>query len=181
MKQLVSKLWALILGLLVLLLAVVILQLAVRNHLDQETDLDHFEQLTQVREFTFFPKHDGINIVVLRLKNPGLTNVDPYEFQIELDKVLLTTQKFSGVNAGDPSDLRIQFAPLVSTLGKQLSIKIVPLAKSTQPLQIGISKNGGLSRQLFYRGGPNQELFSHLNDLWFLLLWGGTIVVLMYV
>lgn len=181
MKQFLNKFWPGILGLVFLAMTFGATVVLVRNHLDQETGEDHFLQLSTDMKFVIKPNHNNVNIVVLRLKNPGLTDTNPYEVQVLDGNNILVSEKFSGANVGDPSDLRIQFSPLGMVKNKLLTLVLRPLSTSTRPLQIGVTQSEGISYQAFYRDTRFPEaVIKNLDDIRFLVIWGGTIAVLIF-
>ncbi len=179
MTRFVNRFWSLGLGIAFLGAAFLTTALLVKNHLDQETGGEAFLPITEDLRFSFTPLHDNINILVLRLRNPGQLNKDPYEVQILQGDTVLVSQQFSGINVRD-SDLRIQFPPLPNTQGDNLDILLRPLSKADHPIQVARNQQGRLSFQAFYRSNQiTESFFTKLGDLRFLLLWGVTIVVLL--
>lgn len=179
MKRFLSKFVGLFLGILFVGVCIFSTTVLVKNHIEQDIGVDDFIQITENMNFNFLVEHDNLNIVVLRMKNQGIANKSKYEIEIRDGDKSLVTQIISGSNVGDPSDLRIQFSPVADTKNKLLTIFLRPLEKSNDPLKIGINKQGHISLQTFYREHSIQpEFFAHFKDLWFLVVWGGTIALL---
>ncbi len=180
MKRFLIKFIGLLVGMLVVGGCIFSTTILVKNHLEQDIGVDDFIQITDNMNFNFLVEHGNLNIVVLRMKNPGIANRSKYEIEIKDGDKSLVKQIISGSNVGDPSDLRIQFSPVANTKNKVLTIYLNPLEKSNDPLKIGINKKGNISLQTFYREHSIQpEFYTKLKDLWFLVVWGGTIILLL--
>lgn len=180
MTRWLSKTWALGLGIGVLVLSLLVTSAIVRNHLDQESGGEVYVPITKEMIFNFTPKHDNVNIIILRLKNVAILNSDAYSMQIMSGSEVLVSQDFSGINVGDPSDLRFQFAPIPNTANKPLTLVVKPKSESSIPLKILVSEQGNVSFQVFYRQRSfPAEWFSKIKDLRFLTLWGVTIAILL--
>jgi hypothetical protein len=174
-------------GLIILIIVWAGVMFVVRNRLDQARGVSSFLPLTQDVSTEFTTNENGLNIIILHLKNPGLVNTDNYKITLSDGVSVLFEQEFSGFNVGDPSDLRFQFPPIISK-GKRLSLAVSPITKnSVMPLQIGHDGDNKISLQAFYRNQdwPNllkTSLNRIFQDKVFLVQWLGllTILVLLY-
>ena len=84
----------------------------VRNRLEGQTNGEEFTKIQKPFEFLITPKEDNINIVIIHLKNPGLTNDNNFSLKIFEQGALIRELNFKGENIGDPSDLKFQFEPI---------------------------------------------------------------------
>jgi hypothetical protein len=181
MKLLLNKIPFLVGGIIVVMIAIFVSQLIVKNNLEADTSLDRFISLENGLSWKYFPLHEDLNIIVLRLKNAGVLSKQNYQLQIYQGDQLLFKQTFSGINVNDPSDLRFQFAPLTNIKDEELTLKVFPESKDPHPLQIGTNENEVPSMQVFYRNHQLPAEFSNkILNPGFLLVWIAIILLLVY-
>ena len=129
---------------------------------------------------TIIPRHDGLNTVLIYLKNPALANIDPVDFELKSTSgQVLRTIPLSGRNIGDGDTVRFQFPPVSPSAGITFIIQLsapqtlpgsVPVAvgfshmdsyPAGQSLQTG--EAGDMSFQLFYF--PQNKILL-LGEMW---------------
>lgn len=160
----------------------------VRHRLEIDTPSDHWVNINRPLTTLFTPVHSRLDIVILRLKNPGLANTSDYSFSLldSSSKPLYSTI-FSGRNVGDPSDLRLQFPPLDNST-QISSIRIEPASGNfTSHLQVLTDADENFSFRAYYRrsgyiSGLFQTFFGFLatvtSDWQFLVLWAISLLII---
>ena len=123
----------------------------VRNRADVIKRGTKFEVVDDGISGVLKPEHDGINIVVVQLKNPGLESTNDYVFEVNADNQTIRSIVFNGANAGDPSDVRLQFEPIADSSKKLFEIKVKPLDEKDRILQARVDETGNLSYLSYYR------------------------------
>lgn len=148
---------------------------------------------------TITPVNNGLNTVVIYLKNARLLNTDPLLFSLsDSGGRILRDIHISGRNIGDGETVRFQFPPLPDSAGRTYTLLLqAPDTAFDEPLiEVGFSSSdvypggqsglpgetGDMSFQLFYRPGNYAALASELTRglagrifrLRFLLLFAGT-------
>lgn len=124
---------------------------------------------------TITPVHDGLNVVVIFLKNRSILNNDKLVFTLSQNNQTVRTIELSGSNVGDGETVRFQFEPIIDSGSKTYEIKLV--APDTQepktPIEIGFSnldeykfgsasQVGDMSFQLFYKPVNKPVLIAEL-------------------
>lgn len=142
-------------GILLLAVSFLILWLGVRNRLDIQQPLrDTWVTLSAGKSVgqSFTATNNFVNVVILHFKNPGLANKGELQFSLQSeDGAILVERQFSGYNIGDPSDVRFQFEPLLSSKNKKFIIVVKSLSPVEPQISIGASNNYGLSYSVYYR------------------------------
>ena len=156
-----SKYWALsfITSICLITVSMIVVSLTVKNHLERETSQVRFESLYESKDYSFTPVHDGLNIIVLHLKNPGLENNDTYKFSIVDPAGTIVSQTFTGFNVGDPSDLRFQFEPIRNPDKDKLTIKLEAPSGVIKPISVGVDENGEIAFASYYRTENKMNTF----------------------
>ena len=175
-----------------ILFSLLICWLGVRNRLDggqplHETFIDLHPGSPVAQTFT--AKHDYINIVILQFKNPGLANRGDFRFFLTSeDGEVLVERPFSGLNIGDPSNLRFQFEPISPSRDKNYTVSVEATSSDEPSVSIGVSRKGELNFSAYYRVLDKKtalvDLLDNLgqailSDRIFLFLWGFVIFLLM--
>jgi hypothetical protein len=143
--------------------SIAMLTFTVRNRLDYEKYPVRYENLYDKIEYSYIPKHNNLNIILLHLKNPGLENKDKYNFSIlNSDGNTIVSQIFSGGNVGDPSDLKLQFYPINNSDGQNLTIRLEKLSSENVPILVGVDENGVMTFSSFYRSVNKCEEFRYI-------------------
>ena len=136
---------------LLFLLVLMVNIFGVRNRGDVGSRGTKFEALGGGVSGVLTPAHDGLNIVVIQLKNPNLESTKDYLFEINIDNETIRNISFNGTNVGDPSDLRLQFEPIADSSKKSFEIKVKPLADKDTILQVRVDESSNLSYRSYYR------------------------------
>lgn len=149
-----SKLtWPVVIISIILLTAVVfaIQIIGVRNRIDTSVAADKFEILDSPVSGILKSNNNYLNIVMLRMKNPGIENNGVFNFEL-LDNQGNQVRQigFGGMNIGDPGDLRFQFEPIPDSADKGYQIVIIP--DETRPtVLIEVTKDGEISYTSYFR------------------------------
>ena len=151
----------------------------VRNRLDNQINGSKYELLLRSYEADVAVKNNNFNILIITLKNPNLENQENISFQLfEGDKIIRELQ-FSGSNVGDPSDVRLQFAPIPDSGEKSYLIKL-ETTESKKPISIYTSDNGRLAYKSYFRSTNKPLVLKSFTtsfiarlflDMTFLALW----------
>lgn len=107
------------------------------------------------------PSHNGLNTIVLYLRNPGIVNLDNFEFSLWQEKTLLRKIPINGANVGDGDMVRFQFDPVPDSQNKTYTILLTAETPvGDQAIGAGFTdKNGGsLVYETYYR--PTNRLAS---------------------
>jgi len=184
-----SKLsWLAVFGLILILLGgvFIVMVFGVRNRVDTKVDGFRYEILDKEKRTVLKSENDYLNIVMLRMKNPGIENNGNFSFQLLNEgggKVREIT--FKGMNIGDPADMRFQFDPIPDSKGKEY--QIVVTADNVLPMVlIDVGSGGEMYYTSYYRTLNKQQAarsFIHMLKsrilassgfflLWALLLFG---------
>lgn len=141
------------LGTLLLLLSGVfgVMVFGVRNRVNTKVDGYKFEILDDTKEAWVQSNNNYLNIIMLRMKNPGIENMGDFKFELlDEESNLVREIKFNGMNIGDPGDMRFQFEPIVDSFGKEYKIEITP--DGAQPLvSIEVGKDGNMSYTSYFK------------------------------
>ncbi len=153
-----------LLGPIIVLVALVLASVASRNRLDVEVPGNSYLPLAEIRPFTFTPQHSGLNIILLRMKNPDLADVSDFVFTVsDASGQVLRQLNFSGRNIGDPSDVRLQFTPIPGSANQLLTLAIASPSKSVK------IENG--FRAYYRTSGPSLNLAPLTRDPVFMAVW----------
>jgi len=145
--------WFVVFGLILLLLGgvFVVMVFGVRNRVDTKVNGYKFEILDKEKRTILKSENDHLNIVILRMKNPGIENDGNFSFQL-LDngggKVREIT--FKGMNIGDPGDMRFQFDPIPDSEGNEYQI-VVTADDALPMVSIDVESGGEMSYTSYYR------------------------------
>ena len=177
-------------GILLFAVSLLVPWLGVRNRLDIQQPLrDTWVPLSVGKSVSqsFTATNNFVNVVILYFKNPGLGNKGELQFSLQLeDGTSLVERQFSGYNIGDPSDVRFQFEPLLSSKNKKFIIVVKSLSSVEPQISIGASNNYGLSYSVYYRTTDKKMaligLLSNFGkrfiaDKTFCLFWGLTVLL----
>lgn len=149
-------------------LAVVASSVLARNRLDQQFAGDHFATITSSLSAQFTPAHDGLNIVILEGKNPGLTDTSEFVFTLSgADGQTVRRLVFSGRNFGDPGAVRLQFDPLTSSSGQRLTARVDVVSPSVPTAQFLVDSANQLAVRVYYRlSGPGAGISQLAKNWW---------------
>ncbi|MEK7090942.1 MAG: hypothetical protein AAB887_00360 [Patescibacteria group bacterium] len=152
------------LGPVIVLAALVLASLASRNRLDTEVSGSSYLPLVETRPITFTPIHSGLNIILLRMKNPNLADTSDFVFTLK-DQANQTVRElnFSGRNIGDPSDVRLQFTPILDSANQPLTLTIISPSTSVK------IENG--FRAYYRTSGLSLNLAPLTRDPVFMVVW----------
>ncbi len=113
---------------------------------------------------TISPQHDGLNVIMIFLKNRSLINTDKIIFTLSENEKVIRTIELSGSNIGDGDTVRFQFDPIPDSAGHTYSLRLeAPATQVSQtPIEVGFSNTdtytlgsspepGDMSFQLFYK------------------------------
>lgn len=137
--------------------------------------VDRFVPITKTHPVTqtITPQHNGLNVIVIFLKNGGIRNTEEFIFTVlntknePIRKILL-----SGSNIGDGETVRFQFDPIANSANQIFKVKLeAPKTDFSHPyIEAGFSNTdtyklgqsedintpGDLSFQIYYH--PNSKL-----------------------
>lgn len=113
---------------------------------------------------TIAPTHNGLNVVVIFLKNRSIQNNDKFLFTLtNQENESMRSIQISGSNIGDGDTVRFQFEPLVDSANKKfvISLSTPDTSPPKTPIEVGFSNGdtyplgiasdmGDMSFQLFY-------------------------------
>ena len=176
-------------GYLFLLLASVVLSSVFLLRRMPDSTQDEVKELvpitsTQPISQTIIPNYNGLDTVYVFLKNPGVLNIDPFNFSLTGESgEKLVDIKINGRNIGDGETVKFQFPPLVSSAHQKLTLTLSApetLVADTA-VKVGISSAdnypsgqiGGrfgprdISFQLFYRPQNRPALYRQLISSFF--------------
>lgn len=151
-------------GPIIVLAALSLASLASRNRLETEVPGSSYLPISEIRPATFTPRHQGLNIILLRMKNPDLADTSDFIFTLSNSAGQVLRQlNFSGRNIGDPSDVRLQFDPIPDSAGQTLTLAVSSPSKSVK-LENGF--------RAYYRiTGFSLNLAPLARDPVFIILW----------
>lgn len=145
--------WPIVIVSMTLLIAVVfaIQIVGVRNRIDTAVPGDKFEILDNPVSGILKSDNNFLNILMLRMKNPGIENNGVFNFELLDNQGNQVRQiSFGGMNIGDPGDLRFQFEPIPDSAGKEYQILVTP--DEAQPMVfIEVSKDEEISYTSYFR------------------------------
>lgn len=128
---------------------------AVKNRQDVSQPLqDSFVALPEVGslEQIFTAKNDFINIIMLNFKNPNFADKGDFLFSLKsFDSQPLAEIPFSGYNIGDPSTIRFQFEPILSSKNKKFIFSIKSVSPGGSTISLISSKKNGFNYAVYYR------------------------------
>lgn len=122
----------------------------VRNRLDNQFNGTKYELLLRSYQSELLVNNDNFNIFILTIKNPNLENQENISFKLLKDGQTVRELQFSGKNVGDPSDIRLQFAPIPDSGGKNYQVTL-NTPQSDKPLSVYTADNGELAYKAYFR------------------------------
>ncbi len=122
----------------------------VRNRLDNQFSGSKYELLLDSIESDISVVNDNFNILMLTLKNPNIENQENISFQLLKDGQVVRELHFFGNNVGDPSDVRLQFAPIPDSAGNDYKVKL-SISESNKPLSVFVGDDGSIAYRAYYR------------------------------
>lgn len=153
-----------LLGPIIVLAALTLASLASRNRLETEVPGSSYLPISESHPATFTPRHQGLNIILLRMKNPDLADTSNFVFTFSNSAGQVLRQlNFSGRNIGDPSDVRLQFDPIPNSAGQSLTLTVASPSKSVK-LENGF-------RAYYRTTGLSLNLAPLARDPIFMVLW----------
>ena len=161
------------------LVGVLISVFLVRNRLDNQFNGSKYELLLRSYEADVAVKNSNFNILIITLKNPNLENQENISFQLFEGNKIIRELQFSGSNVGDPSDVRLQFAPIPDSGEKSYLIKL-ETTESKKPISIYTADNGRLAYKSYFRSTNKPLALKNFTtsfiarlflDMTFLALW----------
>lgn len=160
----------------------------VRDRLDHIVYGNKFLQIDGQYESEVIAQYDNLSTITIHMKNPALENTGNISFQIFESDKLIREVGFTGKNIGDPGDVKLKFDPITDSGGKSYQAKLT--AEINDPkLSVFVDDEDRLGRWFYYRnknglGGlfeTNATLVQRMfSDVVFLLLWGGSIVIVFF-
>ena len=148
-----KNIWLVMIVSLLMLLGAVfsVLIFGVRNRVNTAVAGDKYEILDKPITASLVNSNNYLNIIMLRMKNPGIENNGFFVFEL-IDETGYAVRKidFRGMNIGDPGDMRFQFEPIENSAGKEYRISVTP--DDSQPMvSIEVSKDGEISYTSYFR------------------------------
>ncbi len=122
----------------------------VRNRLDNQFSGSKYELLLDSIESDISVVNDNFNILMLTFKNPNIENQENISFQLLKDGQVVRELHFFGNNVGDPSDVRLQFAPIPDSAGNDYKVKL-SISESNKPLSVFVGDDGSIAYRAYYR------------------------------
>jgi hypothetical protein len=161
----------------------------VRNRIDSQIAGEKFEILKEKKETQFTANNNYLNIVIFRMKNPGIENNGEFSFELknENDEVIREI-KFRGMNVGDPSDMRFQFDPVENSKDKTYKIVLKP-DDSKPTVSVEVSSDNKISYKSYFRTLNKGQAASSFIALLeskvkanskFFIFWGLSLVLVIY-
>ena len=157
----------------------------VRNRLDSQFNGSKYELLFGSIESDISVANDNFNILMLTLKNPNIENQENITFQLLEGGQVIRELHFSGNNVGDPSDVRMQFAPIPDSAGNNYQVNL-NISESNKPLSVLVGDDGSIAYRAYYRSTNKlltiqyfvtsfvSRLFS---DMVFVGIWGALVIL----
>ncbi len=132
------------------LIGVFISTFLVRNRLDNQFNGSKYELLYGSIEGSIVVGNDNFNILMLTLKNPNIENQENISFQLLEEGQVIRELHFSGSNVGDPSDVRLQFAPIPDSAGNTYQVKL-SISESNRPISYFAGDDGNIAYRAYYK------------------------------
>jgi len=145
--------WPVVIISIILLIAVVfaIQIFGVRNRIDTSVTAYKFEVLDSPVSGMLKSNNNFLNILMLRMKNPGIENNGVFKFELLDNQGNQVRQiSFGGMNIGDPGDLRFQFESIPDSAGKEYRIILTP-DDSEPTVFVEVSKEEEISYTSYFR------------------------------
>jgi hypothetical protein len=167
------------------LIGVFISTFLVRNRLDNQLSGSKYELLIGPIESDISVANDNFNILMLTLKNPNIENQENISFQLLEDGQVVRELHFSGSNVGDPSDIRLQFAPIPDSAGNDYKVKL-SISESNKPLSVFVGDDGSIAYRAYYRSTDKPLALKNLitsfvsrlfSDMVFVGIWASLIIL----
>lgn len=158
----------------------------VRNRLDNQFSGSKYELLYGSFESDIVIKNDNFNILMLTLKNPNIENQENISFQLLEGGQVIRELHFSGNNVGDPSDVRMQFAPIPDSAGNNYQVKL-SVSESNKPLSVLVGDNGSIAYRAYYKSTNKLLVLKNLitsfvsrlfSDMVFVGIWASLVILL---
>jgi hypothetical protein len=100
---------------------------------------------------TFVPRHDGLNVINIYLKNVSLRNQDPFTFTLSDSSEVLRQINLTGYNIGDGDNVRFQFPPIMNSANLPLTLKLTSDSPQNIAIGAGFSESAkSIAFQSFY-------------------------------
>jgi hypothetical protein len=167
------------------LIGVFISTFLVRNRLDNQFNGSKYELLFGSIEGDIVVANDNFNILMLTLKNPNIENQENISFQLLKDGQVVRELHFFGSNVGDPSDVRLQFAPIPDSAGNDYKVKL-SISESNKPLSVFVGDDGSIAYRAYYRSTDKPLALKNLitsfvsrlfSDMVFVGIWASLIIL----
>ena len=167
------------------LIGVFISTFLVRNRLDNQFNGSKYELLFGSIEGDIVVTNDNFNILMLTLKNPNIENQENISFQLLKDGQVVRELHFFGSNVGDPSDVRLQFAPIPDSAGNDYKVKL-SISESNKPLSVFVGDDGSIAYRAYYRSTNKLLVIQYFvtsfvsrlfSDMVFVGIWASLIIL----
>ena len=171
--------------LILFLIGVFISTFLVRNRLDNQFNGSKYELLFGSIEGDIVVTNDNFNILMLTLKNPNIENQENISFQLLKDGQVVRELHFFGSNVGDPSDVRLQFAPIPDSAGNDYKVKL-SISESNKPLSVFVGDDGSIAYRAYYRSTNKLLVIQYFvtsfvsrlfSDMVFVGIWASLIIL----
>ncbi len=170
------------------LIGAIISTFLVRNRLDNQFNGSKYELLFGSIESDVVVENDNFNILMLTLKNPNIENQEDIVFQLFEDGQIIRELHFSGSNVGDPSDIRLQFAPIAGSAGNNYTVKL-SISESDKPISVLVGDDENIAYRAYYKSTNKPLALNNLitsfvsrlfSDMVFIGIWA-SLIILAYV
>lgn len=150
--------------------ALSVVSLFVKNKIDYSILAKKSFPLERPMETAYTPRHNGLNIIILRLQNPQLLDSKNYTLSL-LDGSgnVIKAIEFNAKNVGDPSDLRLQFDPIPNSTQIR-SLRLSP-PTPTDKLHVYIDDADRISFTSYYRSSGLALSWPNFGDTVFFVVW----------
>lgn len=157
----------------------------VRNRLDSQFNGSKYELLFGSIEGDIVVTNDNFNILMLTLKNPNIENQESISFQLSEEGQVIRELHFFGSNVGDPSDVRLQFAPIPDSAGNDYKVKL-SISESNKPLSVFVGDDGSIAYRAYYRSTNKLLVIQYFvtsfvsrlfSDMVFVGIWASLIIL----
>lgn len=153
--------------------------LFIKNKIDYSIDGSLAYPLEKPMQTSYAPTHAGLNIIVLRLKNPALADENKYTLKLlSGSDTVIKSIDFDARNVGDPADLKLQFDPLVNSQEIR-SIRLEPVGTSGK-LHVYIDEKDRISFTSYYRRSGFSLSWPVLKDIPFFVAWAIVLTTIFY-
>jgi hypothetical protein len=100
---------------------------------------------------TITPRHDGLNVITVYLKNVSLRNQDPFYFTLADASGVIRKIDINGYNIGDGDNVRFQFLPIFDSKNLTLIFTLTSSSPQSAAIGAGFSDSAGsLAYQTYY-------------------------------